>query len=145
MKSWQEKLNSDKPSQRKRIAKAFAGMPSGTLMYISTPMEIDAYVRKLRKGRFVTQKKLREDLATKNNAEATCPVTTGIFLRIVAEAAFEAHQARESGNDNAARARKPRTMTPFWRVIEPDSKLAAKLACGAAFIEQRRKQEKPSA
>ncbi len=143
MKSWQEKLHSDKPSQRKRIDKAFAGMPSGTLMYISTPLEIDAYVRKLRKGRFVTQKKLRDDLAQTNNAEATCPVTTGIFLRIVAEAAFEADPA---GGPQAApgRTRKPRRMTPFWRVIEPDSKLAAKLACGRAFIEQQRLEEKPA-
>lgn len=59
------------------------------------------------------------------------PLTTGIFLRIVAEAAWEQLQAGKSRSEVA----------PFWRVIDPDSKAARKLPCGAEFIVRQRRIE----
>ena len=32
------------------------------------------------------------------------------------------------------------TISPFWRMVNPNSKLAAKLACGIDFIAERQKQ-----
>ncbi len=73
--------------------------------------------------------KMRQFLAKVHHADATCPVTTGIFLRIVAEAAYEEYL--EGKQD----------ITPFWRVIEPDSILAKKLVATPAFIVAMRERE----
>ena len=115
----------------KRLEKAFADMPEGSRMLIATPALLDAYVRAIPAGQTVTAKAMRAELADRHQAEHACPATTGIFLRIVAEAAWERHLAGEPLT----------TITPFWRIIDPDSALARKLACGAEFIRQQRLQE----
>ena len=74
---------------------------------------------------------MRDDLAKKYQANKTCPVTTGIFLRIVSEASYEEY---DNGIDLNA-------ITPFWRMVNPNSKLARKLACGIDFISKRQEQE----
>ena len=73
--------------------------------------------------------KMRKLLAEVYQADATCPVTTGIFLRIVSEAAYEEYL--EGKQD----------ITPFWRVVEPESTLAKKLMATSAFIVTMREQE----
>lgn len=70
-------------------------------------------------------------MATRHAADATCPASTGIFLRIVAERACE----------QMADGRGPSEVTPFWRVIEPGSALAAKLSCGTEFVATQREIE----
>lgn len=131
MKTWQEKLHNGKSAQVKPLEKAFAGMPVGSLMYISTPSIIEGFIRQIPAGKSLQVAQLRDQLAKQNQAEFTCPLSTGIFLRIVAEAAYEALQA---GTREDA-------ITPFWRVIEPSSKLALKLTFDPAFIELKRRQE----
>ena len=75
---------------------------------------------------------MRKDLAIEYKADKTCPVTTGIFLRIVSEASFEELNA---GKDI-------QKVTPFWRIVNPKSKLAEKLECGIDFIEKQRENER---
>jgi hypothetical protein len=130
MPTWSEKLKSGKSSEKKRLEKSFGGMSEGSFMYISTPQEIDAYVRAIPYGQAVSVVQMRGDLANKNGADFTCPLTTGIFLRIVAEAAFE-------NIDTAGVA----GVTPFWRVIEPKSNLAGKLSFGGDFVQRKRSEE----
>ena len=130
--TWNDKLRCSKASEVKRLDKAFAGMPEGSRMLIASPAILDEYVRAIPQGRTVSVKSMRDELADRHRAEHTCPVTTGIFLRIVAEAAWERHLTGESLE----------SLTPFWRVIEPDSPLAAKLACGTDFIAKQRAKEK---
>lgn len=100
-------------------------------MFIATPQLVDAYIRQIPKGKQVNVKTLRNDLAKAHRADATCPLTTGIFLRIVAEASYEKYRQTKS----------VRGITPFWRVIDSRSALAKKLSCGARFIAERRKAE----
>jgi hypothetical protein len=130
--TWTQKLQCSKPAVIKTLDKAFADMPEGSRMMIASPEIIDRYVRNLTPGQFITPKELRADLADSHKAEHTCPVTTGIFLRVVAEAAWEQHLAGVPMKD----------ITPFWRVIEPESPLAGKLACGLEFIRTQRSSEK---
>jgi hypothetical protein len=130
--TWTQKLQCSKPAVIKTLDKAFADMPEGSRMMIASPEIIDRYVRNLSPGQFITPKELRADLADSHKAEHTCPVTTGIFLRVVAEAAWEQHLAGVPMKD----------ITPFWRVIEPESPLAGKLACGLEFIRTQRSSEK---
>ena len=129
MKSWKEKLNIDRSFVVKRLDKNFSDMKVGENMLIATPKIIDEYIKQIPKGININIKTLRNDLALTYNADTTCPVTTGIFLRIVSEAAYE---DLLNGEKN---------ITPFWRVVDHESKTASKLACGINFIKKRRSEE----
>ena len=130
-KSWAEKLNSKKEIQIKKVDFDFADIIAGSSMLIATPEVVDDYVKQIPKGKNVSIKTLRNDLAHTYGADVTCPLTAGIFLRIVAEAAYEEYQKTNS----------LKGITPFWRVIDPKSKLASKLSFGKdLLIEQREKE-----
>lgn len=116
----------------KKLDKDFADMKAGSLMYISNPRTIDAYIRNIPKGKAVNLKTLRKDLALEHGAEVTCPVTTGIFLRIIAEAA----------NEQLEKGKAVSRITPFWRVIDSKMPLAKKLTFGTKLIREQRKNEK---
>ncbi len=88
-KTWAEKLEAKKEPQLKKIQKDFWGYTKGDEMYISTPQIIESYIKQIAKGKFVDTITMRNDLAVENNAVFTCPLTTGIFLRTIAEAAYE--------------------------------------------------------
>ena len=130
-RSWADKLYCDKKPQTKRIEFDFADIPANSVMFIATPLLIDNYIKQIPKGKKATAQTMRKDLAVENKADYTCPVTTGIFLRIVAEAAFEKYLQTNS----------IKGVTPFWRVIEPDSSLAKKLSFGQDFLMQQRTKE----
>lgn len=130
-KTWTDKLHEPKQSKIKRIETDFADIPAGSAMFIATPQLIDGYVKQLKKGAHVNIKTLRKDLALQHGADYTCPVTTGIFLRIVAEAAYE----------NLQQGTPVSKLTPFWRVIEPDSPLAKKLSFGQDFLKKQIRAE----
>lgn len=128
---WNDKLRLSKAPEIKRLHQTFGGMPEGCQMLIASPIILDERIRTIPAGQTMMVKGLRDELADRYRAEHTCPVTTGIFLRIVAEAAWERYLAGES----------IQSITPFWRVIEPNSPLATKLACGKDFIAEQRKVE----
>ncbi len=130
-KSWLDKLNEHKEPKIKRIDIDFADIPSGSNMLIATPKIIDQYIQEIGVGKCINIKTLRKDLAIQHNADYTCPVTTGIFLRIVAEANYEKFQ----------QGKRIEEITPFWRAIEPNSVLAKKLTCRQDFILQQIEKE----
>ncbi|MEQ8424376.1 MAG: hypothetical protein RIA63_06680 [Cyclobacteriaceae bacterium] len=131
IKNWKDKMVSKRPHEVKVIDKDFADIPANSKMLIATPKIIDDYVRQIPKGSSTTLQTMRKDLAITYQAEYTCPVTTGIFLRIVAEAA---HEEFKSGIPTEK-------IAPFWRVVDDKSKLAKKVTFGASFIKQQRKKE----
>jgi ABC-type uncharacterized transport system ATPase subunit len=130
-KSWLDKLNENKEPKIKRIDIDFADIPAGSTMFIATPKLIDQYIKKIGIGKRINIKTLRKDLALEHNADYTCPVTTGIFLRIVAEANYEKLQQGERLEE----------ITPFWRAIEPNSALAKKLTFGQDFLLKQIEKE----
>ncbi len=117
-KSWVEKRDCGKTPHVTIIDKAFAGIPAGSKLLISSPVEIDQFVRAVPKGKIIEPQEMRKQLAKRHQADATCPVSTGIFLRIVAEAALEEYK---SGEDLSK-------VAPFWRVIKQGSPLSRKLS-----------------
>ena len=131
-KTWLDKLSEKKEPKIKRIDFDFADIPANSNMFIATPQIIDNYIKQIPKGKNVTVQTIRKDLAIENRADYTCPVTTGIFLRIVAEANFEKFQQANSLKD----------ITPFWRVVEPNTTLSKKLTFGQDFIISQRQSEK---
>jgi hypothetical protein len=130
-KTWAEKLQGVQTHQVKRLDKPVAGMPQNGMMLIATPKIIDDYIKQTQPGQAVTVATMRQDLAHAYHADYTCPLTTGIFLRIVAEAAYEQYRQTQSAQG----------ITPFWRVVQPGSPLAKKLSFGEDFwIDQRQKE-----
>ena len=113
----------------KVLDKGFSDIAAGEKMLISSPEKISEFIFAIPKGSFFSIKELRRKLAQKVGADNTCPVTTGIFLRIVSEAAYEDFLNGE------------KNITPFWRVVDHESKTASKLACGIYFIKKRRRKE----
>lgn len=130
-KTWEEKLNSRAEPVVEVTEKAGMGMPPGTRLLISTPREIQSRVQAIPAGKSLSVAELRADLAKAHKADATCPLTTGIFLRIVAEVALEQMAAGSN----------PGEVAPFWRVVDPTSPLAKKLSCGPDRITALRSAE----
>ena len=130
-KSWVEKRDTSKQSKVKINAKKFADIPAGTRMLIPTPKIVDNFIKTIPNGSFMNTKDLRNKLAIQYDAEMTCPLVTGIFLRIISEAAYEEYQLDRNIEE----------ITPFWRVVDPDSKLANKLTFGTEFLIQNQANE----
>jgi hypothetical protein len=123
-KSWKEKRDSDKPHEVKRVPRDMMGMKAGQMMLIATPRIIEEYIRAIPEGEKVEVPDMRADLAKKYKAEVTCPVTTGIFLRIVTEAANEDYEAGTPLSN----------LPPVWRVIDEKTPLVKKLEFDPAYM-----------
>ena len=104
-KTWIQKRETDRNPEVEVIEKPFAGMPIGASFLIPTPRVVDAYIRAIPSGSSRTIGDMRETLAKQHGADFTCPLTSGIFLRIVAEAAHEACEADICCNIEAIRCR----------------------------------------
>jgi hypothetical protein len=130
-KSWADKLNIDRQPVIEKADKGFGGIREGQMMLIPTPKLVDDYIRQIPEGHEVDVPTIRKDLAAEYGAEVTCPLTTGIFIRIVAEAAYEEYQKGKSLNK----------ITPFWRVIHEKSPAAKKLTFGTRLLTEQRKKE----
>jgi len=131
-KSWKEKMATPVNSIIKRIEKGFADLPANSSMYISTPKELDNFIREIPFGTNISVLNMRKQLARNVGADHTCPLTTGIFLRILSEAAFDEYQLTGDLQQ----------ITPFWRVIDIKSPLARKLSCGPQFLLERQNHER---
>lgn len=93
---------------------------NGGAMVISSPAEVDAVVRLIRKGEVATLDEVRKFIAARHGVAVACPVSTAIFANMGARAAEE---RRASG---AARA----ALTPWWRVLRKGGFLNPKLPGG---------------
>ena len=98
-------------------------------MAIPAPREVDALIRKIRKGRTATINDLRIAVAKRHGATTGCPITTGIFTWIAAHAAAE---------DEAAGRKR---ITPWWRVLKVGGKLNPKFPGGIAEQARRLRAE----
>lgn len=125
-KTWQQKYEDKKVEVIKRLDIDFADIKSGETMLISTPEKIAEYINNIPEHQNRDLHTMRKDLAVAANTDKTCPVTTAIFTRIIAERSLEL----------MAEGKSP--IAPFWKVIDPKSSLAKKLSCGTDFVEQMR-------
>jgi hypothetical protein len=131
-KTWSDKLGGDKLPEVRKNEKGFADIPPGSTMLIATAKIVDDYVRQIPKGKEVTLQTMRKDLAVQYNAEYSCPVVSGILLRIVAEASHEQYSKGKAISK----------ITPFWRMIDENSTIGKKVSFGPEFIKAQRKKER---
>jgi hypothetical protein len=128
---WAAKLAVKKDPKRVRLEAPFAGVAAGQMLFVATPQIVDRYVRKIPRGQTRTIERLRRELARANKCDATCPVSTAIFLRMGAEAAWEAIQGGAAASE----------VTPFWRVIAPGSPIAKRLSMDSKWLDSQREAE----
>ncbi len=129
--TWRQKLDAKKEPKLQVVQKAMAGIPVGGQLLFPTPQLIKQFMDRIPAGNSVSFAKMRQQIAQAHKGDGCCPLTTSTAVRIVAEAAWEEISA----------GKKPEEVTPFWRVIEPDSSIAKKLACGSGVISYMRQQE----
>ena len=128
-KTWTEKFYNGKSHEiivaDEKLAKAWGAGK----MLIATPMLIDEVINTIPKGKVMTISQLRQILAHKFDANYTCPLTTGIFWRIVAE---KAEEDRTIGKES---------ITPYWRVVYDDGKMNDKLPGGTNSLAKKLAEE----
>src|SRR6266481_3595666 len=129
-KSWREKLADSKglPKVAEVTGKMSRRWGEGK-MVIPAPMEVDALMKQVPKGRVVTINELRAALAAKHKADFACPMTTGIFSWIAAHAAAEAAAAGQ------------KSITPYWRTLKNGGELNPKYPGGVEGVARRLRVE----
>jgi len=124
-KTWREKLadSKDLPKVEPIPVKMSKNWDRGTIA-IPAPVEVDAIMRKVPRGRLITINEIRALVARKHNATIACPITTGIFAWI------SAHAAEEAAAEGAKR------ITPYWRTLKSGGELNPKYPGGVAGLKK---------
>jgi hypothetical protein len=125
-KTWREKLADNKglPRIGKVTGKLTRRWGTGTFV-IPAPLEVDALMKQVPKGRVVTINELRAALAARHKVNFACPITTGIFSWIAAHAAAEAE------------AEGKKRITPFWRILKTGGEVNPKYPGGVEGLARR--------
>ena len=129
-KSWGEKLKDSKdlPKTIPMPEKLIKSWGKGRML-IPAPMEVDAVMKNIRRGRLITIDRVRDFLANQEGAQTTCPMTTGIFAWMAANAAEE---ALETGQ---------KRITPYWRTLKTGGELNPKYPGGVENLKTRLEDE----
>jgi hypothetical protein len=124
--TWREKLADDKgfPQVAEIDCTKTKRWGTGTFV-IPAPLEVDAAMKKVRRGKLTTIDSIRKALAKKHGTTIACPITTGIFAWIAA------HAADEDENDGRTR------ITPYWRTLKTRGELNPKYPGGIKNLHAR--------
>lgn len=127
--TWQDKLNDSKGGPKVSVINENLSKRWGRgTVVIPAPIEVDAYMRQVPNGKLTTINHIRVALAIKHGATIGCPITTGIFAWIAANAAEE--QKQEGKTD----------VTPYWRTLKVKGMVNEKYPGGVeaqtALLEQ---------
>lgn len=120
-----EKLEYPAHPEIKEAPPRWAEQFGGKDMLIPTPGLIIEALSNIQPGELLRVGQLRKALADRASADFACPLTTGIFLRVVAEAA-------EAGAPQAY---------PWWRVVQDDGALNLKFPGGGTVQAERLQAE----
>jgi len=124
-KSWCEKLadSKDLPQVQKITDKMSKRWGTGTVV-IPAPMEVDEIMKNVPEGKLITINEIRAKLAKKHKATIGCPITTGIFAWVAANAAEEQRQKGEKNTN------------PYWRTLKTGGVINEKYPGG---VEEQKK------
>lgn len=130
-KSWREKLENPPAGLPKvvEVPAKWEKMMGGKNILVPTPILIDELIRKVPRRKLITAGQIRKELAKEYKADSTCPLTLGIFLRIIGETAEEDRQGGK------------KQITPYWRVIKDDGSLNPKFPGGVEGQAEKLKEE----
>lgn len=88
----------------------------GDRMYFAPPIDYDALMKRIPRGRLTTVGRLREYLARQAGADFTEPITAGVFVSIAAWASAQRDDDR----------------TPYWRTLKANGELNEKYPGGVS-------------
>lgn len=120
-KTYNEKLNS--PGDLPKV-EDLSGKPEavarfgGTRLLVAAPMQYNDIMARVPKGWVTTADRIRTALAAQAGADATCPLTAGIFINICA------HASEERGCDGI----------PWWRTLKAKGELNEKYPDGQRVL-----------
>ena len=124
MKKWREKLNKKDLPKIVEIPEKLAKKWGNGTMVVPSPLEVKEIMDSVPYGKLITVDLIRKKLAEKHDTIIACPLTTGIFIGIVAKAAEE---AKKEGDEDT---------TPYWRTLKTNGMLNEKYPGG---IERHKK------
>lgn len=119
-KSWIDKLHNSKglPKVEEITENMSKKWGEGTFV-IPAPEEVYEVMANIPKGKLATVSEVRKILAKKHNTTISCPLTTGIFVWIAANAAEE----------EISKGLKKRVI-PYWRTLKTGGELNEKYPGG---------------
>ena len=88
---------------------------------LPSPLEVNTLMKRVPKGKLTTINEIRRKLAKKYKTTTACPIVTGIFTWISANA------AEEDIKDGRKK------VTPYWRTIKSDGKINEKYTGGISL------------
>jgi hypothetical protein len=129
-KTWSEKLADNKgfPKVSPIDSTKSKRWGEGTFV-IPAPVEVDALMRRVPKGKLTTIDELRKTLARRHRATIACPITTGIFAWVAAHASAE------------AAANGKTKINPYWRTLKSNGEINPKYPGGIAALKRLLKSE----
>ena len=129
-KTWREKLADSKglPKIGKITGRMSKRWGTGS-MVIPAPLEVDAIMKTVPRGKLITINEIRAALCRKHGVDVACPVTTGIFAWIAA------HAAEEDSDEGKKR------ITPYWRTLKTGGELNPKYPGGIESLKRKLKTE----
>lgn len=123
-KTWTQKLHDSKDLPKVVKLNANGALHwHGETMVVPSPMEVDKVIAKVPKGKIINIDGIRQKLAKKFKTDIACPLTTGIFSWIVANA------AQEQLSQGVAKTK----ISPWWRVVKSDNSLNPKFPGGGVL------------
>jgi 6-O-methylguanine DNA methyltransferase, DNA binding domain len=130
-RTWREKL--DRDDGFPKVVPIGPSMTSrwgeGT-MVIPAPREVDEIMKRIPAGKLITINEIRSVLARRHGATIGCPMTTGIFAWIAANAAEEGAGRRAESD-----------VTPYWRTLKTGGFLNEKYPGGVSNQKARLEEE----
>lgn len=117
-KSWREKVEKEQAATFAEIPPIWENKMGVGQMVITSPKMMYELVMQVPKGSLVLQDEIRLKFARDFKVQHTCPMTTGIFLRIAAEASEE------------YRSEGVKKIAPYWRVVKENGMLNEKFPGG---------------
>jgi hypothetical protein len=129
--TWNQKLKRDEGFPKVvPIGPSMTSQWGEGTMVIPAPREVDEIMKRVPKGKLITINEIRTVLARRHGATIGCPMTTGIFAWIAANAAAE-HATNHSEEGS----------TPYWRTLKTGGWLNEKYPGGVVAQKTRLEQE----
>ncbi len=129
--TWRQKLDRDEGFPKVvPIGPSMTSQWGKGTMVIPAPREVDEIMKRIPEGKLITINEIRAVLARRHGATIGCPMTTGIFAWIAANA------AEESANGHVDPVR-----TPYWRTLKTGGFLNEKYPGGVSAQKARLEAE----
>jgi alkylated DNA nucleotide flippase Atl1 len=129
--TWSEKLDRDEGFPKVvPIGPSMTSQWGEGTMVIPAPREVDEIMKRIPEGKLITINEIRAVLARRHGATIGCPMTTGIFAWIAANAAEEDVVSRSDED-----------ITPYWRTLKTGGFLNEKYPGGVSAQKAKLEQE----